>query len=215
MAHYKLETTLTALTKSLDGMERFVNAARQWVYVAIPKGVPRFTVSHMEMVTEMAFLRCFLAWEAFLEESFILYLQGKNAPGGKMPKCYVQPPTREVAEQIIVPDGREYADWAKVRNVIRRAERFFRDGEPYSGALKSQQDRLQHIETVRNAIAHSSIYSWEGFQKLVRRELGTFPPNMTVGGFLEMTTPRSSPPMSYLEFYLAVIRLVADRIVPV
>lgn len=214
MAHRKLGTTLASLIKHLGQMEQFAAAAQQWVSIPIPKGVPKFTVPHMEMVTEMAFLRAFSAWEAFLEESFILYLWGKAPPRGRAPKRYAYPPTRRVAEQIVVTEGRDYADWSNFHNVIDRAERFFENGKPYSDALKSQQSKLQDIQTIRNAIAHSSAHSWERFQRLVRRELATYPPNLTIGGLLAMTMPHSSPPMSYLEFYLSVIQLVADRIVP-
>ncbi len=223
MAHHKLGTTLTSLIKQLGQMEQFAAAAQQWVSIPTPKGVPKFTVPHMEMVTEMAFLRAFSAWEAFLEESFILYLWGKDPPRGRTPKRYAYPPTRKVAEQIVVTESRDYADWSKFQNVIGRAERFFENGKPYSGALKSQQSKLQDIQTIRNAIAHSSAYSWERFQRLIRGELGTYPPNLTIGGFLAMTIPHSSrtgrvippsPPLSYLEFYLSVIQLVVDRIVP-
>ena len=215
MAHRKLSTTLTSLSRQLDQMEQLAAAAQQWVSLPIPRGVPKFTVPHLEMVTEMAFLRAFLAWEAFLEESFILYLWGKAPPRqGCAPICYANPPTRRVAEQIVVPRRGGYADWSKLDNVIHRAERFFENGKPYSDALKSQQNKLQDIHTIRNAIAHSSAYSWEKFQRLIRRELGTYPPNLTIGGFLAMTIPHSSPPLSYLEFYLSVIQLVADRIVP-
>jgi hypothetical protein len=214
MAHCKLSTTLVSLIKHLGQMEQFAAAAQQWVSIPIPRGVPKFTVPHMEMVTEMAFLRAFSAWEAFLEESFILYLWGKDPPRGQAPKRYAYPPTRRVTEQIVVIEGRDYADWSNVHNVIGRAERFFENGKPYSDALKSQHSKLQDIQTIRNAIAHSSAYSWERFQRLIRRELGTYPPNLTIGGFLAMTIPHSSPPRSYLEFYLSVIQLVADRIVP-
>jgi hypothetical protein len=215
MAHYKLETTLLDLRKSIDGMEHLANAARQWVSVTMPRGVPGFTVAYIEIITEMAFLRCFGAWEAFLEESFLLYLQGKSAPSGKMPKSYVLRATRTVAEQIVLPDGKKYAGWANAQHVMDRAERFFKGGEPYSGALRSQQAKLQRIETIRNAVAHSSTYSLGNFKNLVRQELTTYPPNLTVGGFLAMTKPGSSPPISFLEYYCEVIRYIAGRIVPV
>jgi hypothetical protein len=214
MAHFKLRTTLVALTKNLDQMEQLAAAAQQWASMPTPRSMPKFTTFHSEIVTEMAFLRSFLAWESFLEESFVLYLWGKNPPRSEILKRYACPPTRRVAEQLIVAEGRDYADWAEVQNVIGRAGRFFQGGEPYSDALRSQQSRLQDIKTVRNAIAHCSTYSWERFQRLIRRELGTYPSNLTVGRFLAMTVPHSSPPLSFLEFYLSVIRLVAERIVP-
>ena len=214
MAHRKLCASCCSFTKRLGQMKHVAEAGQQWVSIPIPNGVPDFTVSHMEMIIEIAFLRAFLSWEAFLEESFILYLWGKSPPRGRIPKRYVYPPTREIAEQIVIIPGKEYSDWAKFQNVISRAERFFENGKPYSDALKSQHSKLQDIETIRNAIAHRSINSWERFQSLVRRELGTYPSNLSIGGFLEMTIPHSSPPLSFFENYLSVIQLASARIVP-
>lgn len=150
MAHRKLSTALASLIKHLDQMEQFAAAAQQWISISVPTGVPKFTVSYMEIVTETAFLRAFSAWEAFLEESFILYLWGKAPPRGRTPTRYVYPPTRRVAEQVVVPEGRKYADWSNFNYVIGRAERFFKDGKPYSDALKSQQTKLQDMQTIRN-----------------------------------------------------------------
>ena len=42
----------------------------------------RFTKSHYWQIVELGFLKSFLTWETFLEEAFILYLLGKQAPNG-------------------------------------------------------------------------------------------------------------------------------------
>ncbi len=215
MAHYKLSTVLADLVKSLNRTEQLAAAAQQWALVATPRGVPKFSSLHKEMVTELAFLRAFLAWEAFLEESFILYLWGKRPPKGYPPRRYVSPQNRKVAEQLIVPEGRDYVDWTAASKVISRAERFFRDGKPYSSALRAQQHMFDEMKAIRNAIVHSSSSSWEKFKSLTRKRLlGTYPHNLTVGGFLAMTMSGASPPESFLEFYLSNIRLAAERIVP-
>lgn len=216
MAHYKLTTALATLTRSLDRTEQLAAAAQQWVLAATPRGVPRFSSHYAEIVTEMALLRAFLAWEGFLEESFILYLLGKRSPKGYPPRCYVSPHSRKVAELLVVPEDRPYVDWTAVGKVVDRAKRFFRDGKPYSSVLKAQQYRFDEMKTIRNAIVHSSSHSWERFKSLARRRLlGTYPHNLTIGGFLAMTVPGSSPPESFLESHLSQIRFAAERIVPV
>ena len=45
----------------------------------------RFTQTQYEMVVELAYLRGYLAWESFLEQSFLLYMLGKSAPSGFLP----------------------------------------------------------------------------------------------------------------------------------
>lgn len=214
MAHRKLSTVLASLTERLNQTEQFAVAAHQWSAATFPKGVPKFSVHHKEIVNEIAFLRAFLAWEAFLEESFILYLWGKAPPRGHPPRRYALPPTRKVTEKLIIRAGRPYADWANVLKVIELAECYFEDGKPYS-LLAIHQNKFQDIRIIRNAIAHASTHSWESFQGLARRELrGTYPPNLTIGGFLSMTVPGSHPPESFFEHYLSYIRFAAKSIVP-
>lgn len=213
MAHRNLSTVLAALAKSLNQTEQLAAVAQLWITVTTPKGIPKFSVHHKEMVTELAFLRAFLAWEAFLEESFVLYLWGKKPPRGNSPKRFASPPTRKVAE-LLAAEGRDYADWTVAQKVIERAERFFQGGRPYSSVLKSQRHTFEEIKVIRNAIVHVSTYSQEQFRSLTRRKLGTYPLNLTVGGFLAMTVPGSSPPESFFESYLDKIRFAAERIVP-
>jgi len=217
MAHYKLSTVLAALSKHLNQTERLAAYADRWSRAAnFPRDVPKFTVRHRDMVTETAFLQAFLAWEVFLEESFVLYLLGKRPHSARGPRCLYTPPrTRELTERLVVPEGRRFADWSSVQSVARRAERFFEGGEPYCQVLRSQRGKLENIKAIRNAIAHASTHSWRRFQELVRDELATYPPNLTIGGFLAMTVPGSSPPESFLESYLSQIRFAAERIVPV
>jgi hypothetical protein len=70
------------------------------------------------------------------------------------------------------------------------------------------------MKIIRNAIAHTSDFSREKFKKFIRDELTIYPSKLTVGGFLAMTKPGSSPPESFLESYLTKILFAAQRIVP-
>lgn len=213
MSHLQMRTVLVTLTNKLNETQQLAVAADQWVSVTFPRGVPKFSSRHKEIITELAFLQAFLAWEAFLEESFILYLLGKKPPKGNPPRRHVIPSTRKIVGKLIA-EGRDYADWSAATNVIKRADRFFREGKPYAQVLKAHQNMFDEISAIRNAIAHSSAHSQEKFKNLTRNKLGIYPSNLTVGGFLAMTVPSSSPPESFLEFYLSKIRFAAQRIVP-
>lgn len=165
-------------------------------------------------MVELAFLRSYLAWETFLEESFILYMLGKAPPGGEAARRYSFPPDRKTAVEWVVPEDRSYARW-DAQPVGIRAQRFFQDGLPFSDALRSSQAHLSEAKTIRNAVAHNSAKARERFDGLVRTRLGTLPADVTVGSFLGMVVPASAPPISFLEFYLQRIELVAGQIVPV
>lgn len=53
------------------------------------------------LIYELAFLRCFLAWEVFLEETFYAYLLGRSAPNGTAFQRHLMPRNLEHAKQVI------------------------------------------------------------------------------------------------------------------
>jgi hypothetical protein len=82
------------------------------------------------LIYELAFLRCFLAWEVFLEGTFYAYMLQKASPNGSHFSCYMSPRDEQHARDII-RGNRRYATWARSSDVIRRAELYFSNGEPY------------------------------------------------------------------------------------
>jgi len=138
---------------------------------------------------------------------------GEKAPKGRAPHRFTIPPNRHLAEEWVIPEDRPYASWNTIKT-LKRSERFFRGGGPYAAALKGSQSALGEAKTIRNAIAHESASAHAKFEDLVRNKFGTFPPGTSVGAFLGLTVPGSSPPESFLDYYLARIDLVATQIVP-
>lgn len=218
MAHNSLNAILSTLNHRLDRTEKLANAAYRWNTAAasFPAYLPKFTVVHCDMVVEAAYLQAFIAWEAFLEESFILYVCGKRLPRQRNLRCLCgSMRTRAQAERFIIPEGKKYTEWTEVNQVTDRAIRFFEGGRPYTNVLRPHQAKLDSMRFIRNAIAHASKFGQEKFQELVRGELGTLPPRLTIGGFLIMTIPHSSPPTTFLEHYLSYLHLMAQQIIPI
>lgn len=180
---------------------------------SLPGGSPHISKRRRDWITELAFLRAFLALESFLEEAFVLYSLGHRAPKGRSPARIAFPPSRRAADEWVIPEGRPHASWS-ADAVARRAARFFKDGKPFDGALRASGSALTEARTIRNAVAHESISVQRPFEKLVRRKLGTVPINLTVGSFLSTTVPSSTPPESFLDYYLGKFDLVATEIVP-
>jgi hypothetical protein len=165
---------------------------------------------------EVVYLRAFLALEAFLEESFILFSLGHRPPRGRAPRRFTFPPNRKAAEEWILPEdtrSRPYASWDP-GSVRHRASRFFKDGAPFEIALSVKQAALQDARTIRNKIAHDSARAQERFHTLVRQKLGSLPSGLTVGGFLDTDVPGVAPRQSFLEHYLEMIESVVTQIVP-
>jgi hypothetical protein len=158
-------------------------------------------------------LRAFLAFETFLEEAFALYSLGKTAPKGRTPQRFTFPPTRSIADEWIIPEGRQYASWDAL-HVSNRAERYFRNGYPFSSILRAHQNALSEVKKIRNAIAHDSTSAQEKFKGVVRSKLGILPPGTNVGNFLVRPIPHSAPPQTFLEWYVEKLELIVQRIIP-
>lgn len=214
MAQRKLRTVLTDFSQSLNDCRSLAADAYQWSLPGAHRTRPYISARRRDSLIELAFLRAFLAWETFLEHSFILYLSGQKPPRGRAPHRYAFPPTQKLAMDWLIPEGRDYAQWTTAQHVSERAERFFQAGRPFTAVLRGNQNALDDARLIRNAIAHESSTARAKFEAVVRTKLGHLPSNFSVGGFLGMTVPASAPPMSFLEFYLIKIDFAARQIVP-
>lgn len=196
--------------------QRLAAAAHQWTSSVHGPKKPRFSAKHRDMLVELAFLKAFLAWESFIEETFILYMLGKKPPRRAKVKCLVSPPSREHAILLTLPEAgtRPYADWDNVLMVRERAKRFFDGGEPFETALSLHVNLVQEIQTIRHALVHRSKSSQERFETIARRELTALPLGLTVGRYLTTTRHKSIPPISYFEFYTYYLKKIALKIVP-
>lgn len=214
MARRRLRTVLREFLASLQECRGLSDDAYRWSIPGANTAHPTISQLRRDQITETAFLLLFLAWENFLEESFVLYLSGEKPPRGRPPHRYTFPPNHRTACEWVIPEGRPYARWTNATEISTRAERFFRAGQPFAPVLRGNLNTLEEIRTIRNAIAHRSTSSQEKFEKLVRTKLGTLPPRLSVGRFLVTTEPRSTPPASFLEFYIGKIEFAAQQIVP-
>jgi hypothetical protein len=163
------------------------------------------------LIYELAYLRCFLAWEVFLEETFYAYMLHKPSPNGTVFKRYVAPKNDGHARDI-VRGQRRYATWAKGKEVIGRAELFFDQGEPFASGLASASGDLADMVIVRNRIAHQSGTAKTNFLELVRRKHGSVPRGTNAGRFLLGSEPTAG--QNRFDEYLSVISAVSRVIAP-
>jgi len=214
--HYRrLKTVLQEFQARLNESRQIAFDASLWVSPGAASAKALITPARREQLVQLAFLRAFLAWEGFLEESFVLYLAGQMPPKGRRPSRYAFPPNLKVAKEWLKPEGRPFAEWTNPDIVSDRAQRFFRGGRPYTPVLSSNRSALNEANTLRNAIAHQSEYSQSKFETLVRDKLGAYPKGLTVGGFLCTLVLHSSPPVDFFESYLEKLEIASRRLVPV
>jgi hypothetical protein len=137
----------------------------------------------VDLIFELAFLKIFIAWEQFLENTFIRYMCSASSLSGKRPTRIVSVRHLDDALRVICGE-RPYADWTSVEVVVDRANRFFDSGEPYATPLQSAAVELTNMRRIRNHIVHHSNKSRDDFNRLLVNVYGFRPQGMTAGRFL-------------------------------
>jgi hypothetical protein len=166
----------------------------------------------LEQISELSFLRIYVAWEEFLEESFARFLCGAKTQSGFQPRRYASPKNLDHAKALVtgLERGGRFADWSKRETVLDRAQLLFKDGRPYAGPLRAAARELDDMRTIRDRIAHRSALVRANFLKLVERRLGLayhFPP----GRFLLRNAAGGA--QSHLALFSDAIILLAEQIV--
>ena len=171
-------------------------------------GIPRIQV---EIITELAFLRISIAWENFLEESFIRYSVGAKSISGHVPTRLLEPHDMTHAFGLL-SQGKDYIKWNSASGVVRRAELYFRDGEPYKNIIQSITVDLDNVNIIRNRIAHKSSISKKNFTEFARRKFGYGKRGMTPGRFLLTPTPTDTQ-IIFLDYYISIFKTASLIIV--
>lgn len=198
-----------SLSHVLEKLERQIDSSQNLINEVKDRGLYWIQV---EIITELAFLRIFIAWENFLEESFVRYSIGAESPSRYKPTRLLVP--RNIGHALnLITQGREYAKWNSANEVISRVEVYFRDGEPYRNVFRGATADLNDMNTIRNRIAHKSASTKEKFNNFVRRKLGHGRRGMTPGRFL-LTSMNSGSQDKYLDYYVDIIKTTACIIVP-
>ncbi|MEO0021946.1 MAG: hypothetical protein ABIK48_07230 [candidate division WOR-3 bacterium] len=173
---------------------------------------PQLPKNVVSSVYELSFLKMYLAWEWFLERTFILYMLGEKTDKGYSPNRYVNPRDEENAYDII-KGGARYPDWLSVDLVTEKAKIFFENGSPFVEALKEKaniNDALKQMKHIRNMIVHISRYAKRIYEDLLRREFGS-KRDLSPGEFL--ATIKKEEKIPYIAYYKKILEAASDEIV--
>ncbi len=165
----------------------------------------------VDLIFELAFLKIFIAWEQFLEDTFARYMCGASSLSGRKPTRNATARYLDRALSIIY-GGQPYADWTSVDVVVERANRFFDRGEPYATPLQSATTELRNMKKIRNHIVHHSKKSREDFNRLLVSVYGFRPQGMTAGRFLRrsLSTHGRQRIQEYAEMLESLARMIVS-----
>ncbi|GLR09100.1 hypothetical protein COO59_02720 [Mixta theicola] len=139
-------------------------------------------------IVESAFLKMFIYWESYLEETLLKYLSGNTGLVEPLPLRYLSPIDELHANKMII-GTQKYVDWANVEIVKRISKLFIENGEPFNVSLSSIQDSLNDLKVIRNNTAHISSTTNAAFLSIVRRKIPNWAgSSISVSDFLMMNS---------------------------
>jgi hypothetical protein len=191
------------------GFQREVTGSISLLGAARTRGLAFLQI---EQIAELCFLRIYLGWEGFLEDSFTRYMCGGRSISGFLPRRFAAPPSLAHARNMLIGLGgvRRYTDWTNPGTVIERANLTFKGGKPFATPLSAATQDLTDMRVVRNCIAHRSEEALAKFYALILRRLGVaykFRP----GRFLLRPIPGS--PQLHIDYFADVVSILAQQLV--
>src|SRR5258708_6956274 len=147
----RLDTQFAVLARSAVDLalagERIRSAAPAGSLFKTELSLPR-----LEALYETAYLRVFIAWEEFLEQTFLRYICGYVSALGSY--TLTLPAFRNIADaNVDVLGPRDFVSWADPKQVIRRSQTYATLSF-HETVLNSDLSRLLLFKSVRNRIAH-------------------------------------------------------------
>jgi hypothetical protein len=168
--------------------------------------------SRIEAFYETAYLRVFLLWEDFLEQSFLRYVCGHSATSGVANLRQSIFPSLLAAATAVL-GTRDYVSWANPSAVIGRSQRFIASGN-HELVLNSNLARLEAFHDVRNRIAHRSEYARKQFDLATVFLTGRRFPGSSAGRFLRQVVAAVPAPESWLRQISTELKLLALQVCP-
>jgi hypothetical protein len=169
-----------------------------------------FDTNKKEFVISSAFLKMFIYWESFIEESFSKYLVGELSIEGTGVTRYVFPSDREHALKILI-GTQKYVDWANHEIVRQLAHLYLENGNPFASNIASISSELSDLKTVRNAAAHLSTTTRRKLDALSTRVLNQNLTNTNIATFMMHLHP-SDATKTVLQYYQNLLDIAAENI---
>lgn len=166
----------------------------------------------LDALYEIAYLRVFLLWEDFLEQSFIRYLCGYPCTLGPAVLRVARFGSLSDAEGAILGTN-DWVTWANPNRVVSRSQQYINSGF-HEAVLKSNLSRLGAFNSVRNRIAHRSAYARHQFDLATTLLVGRRFPGSSAGIFLRQMAVSLPAPESWLRHIASELKAMAVQICP-
>ncbi len=202
------------LIDSLSTYRVSVAEANSFIVLAFQQGDDgNYTLpqNQREFIIDSAYLKLFIAWETFLETSFIQYMLGEPSILGNAITRYVQPTDEQHANSLLI-GTQKYVDWSNPDIVKRLCNLHFASGNPFDTFISSIRTDLFDLKTIRNAAAHLTSTTRKQLDSLGTRKLKRPCKNLKVSDILFAVDSDSAANETILTTYLNKLDVSAEGI---
>lgn len=165
-----------------------------------------------EFIAESAFLRIYVAWETFIEKSFIDYLINEESINQNRPAKWAMPINAKHANEIII-GNQKHMDWSNPETVRKISKIFFHQGYVFDTSLSAINSDLMDMKSIRNSAAHISSTTTSKLDGVASRILNSTVNNYSAYRLLFSVDPRATvTPKTVLERYIEILDVAAEQI---
>ena len=171
-------------------------------------------VSKLELLYELAFLRAFVSWETFLEDSFLRYMCGYTTVHGQAALAGSASYSTTIrAARLALYAGQDYLLWHNPDKIVRRSQRIFSSGK-HEMVVASIRGTLSQFAAVRHRIAHGQTHARLEFDLATMSLAGRRYAGSRPGRFLRDWVPGLTPPTRWLYSITSDLLSLSRQICP-
>ena len=201
-----------------DGVVRATSLAQageqaQVMLSGLSRGAPPLYPARLELLYEMAYLRVFIEWETFLEQSFLRYLCGYTNTIGQQAMVQGNYYSTLATAETAILGNRQYVLWHNPSAVVGRSKAFFSTGL-HESVLASNLTRLDWFAAIRHRVAHAQPHARKEFDRATMSLNGFRYQGGRPGKFLRDWHPYATPRTRWLEIVGGELINLARQITP-
>ena len=156
------------------------------------------------------YLEAITSFERLIENLFIGLLSGRLTANSTAVMPLISFRNRQVVRAIVY-SGRDYVDWLPYNRTEQLAERFFRQGTPFTSLNSRDKDEIRTCVYIRNAIAHKSRHSTRMFEQHVLRNQRLMSREKTPAGYLRSIF-RAAPSQRRYQHFVLTMATIATKL---
>jgi hypothetical protein len=169
------------------------------------------TVTRLEALYEVSYVKLFTHWEKFLEDSFLRHLCGfvsSHGPSTLVAGAF----DKTLADaHVRVAGGQPFLLWHNVQKVVARGQKYFVAGR-HETVLQSHLARLEWFSAVRHRIAHLHDDARVKFDTATMGLAARRVPASRAGTFLRQWAPHLIPSSRWLDVIASELIAVGQQV---